>query len=503
VQHPAGHAVERGDHPALIVAGGGPALTYRELDDASNRVARLLRARGLGVGDHVAVLLPNRAEWYPIVWGAMRSGIYVTPVNWHLTAAEAGYIVRDCGAQALFADAAFAEVIDAMGDDLDGVATRVAVGGRLDGFEPYEEAVAGHPAEPIADQCEGTWMLYSSGTTGRPKGIKPADVGKELGATNPFSAFLMANFGFNPGMRYLSPAPLYHAAPAGWTTMAQRLGGTVVLMEQFDALEFLRLVEEHRITHTQVVPTHLIRMLKLSDEERARYDLSSLETLVHSAAPCPPDVKAAVIEWLGPVVYELYGGSEGVGLCTIGPEEWLAHRGSVGQSRTAPIHIVGEDGQDLPPGEVGEVWFESISSFEYHGDPEKTAAAYNEHGWSTLGDIGHLDEDGYLYLSDRVGNTIISGGVNIYPREVEDVLVGHPLVDDVAVVGRPDPEMVERVVAYVQLPAGQAEPDGLAADLIAYSRERLSHFKCPREVHVVESLPRLPTGKLLKRLLPS
>jgi acyl-CoA synthetase (AMP-forming)/AMP-acid ligase II len=313
----------------------------------------------------------------------------------------------------------------------------------------------------------------------------------------------MANFGFNAGMRYLSPAPLYHAAPAGWTTMTQRLGGTVVLMEQFDALEFLRLVEAHRITHTQVVPTHLIRLLKLSDEQRARYDLSSLETLVHSAAPCPPDVKAAVIDWLGPVVHELYGGSEGVGICTIGSEDWLTHRGSVGPSRTAPIHIVGEDGQDLPPGEVGEVWFESISRFEYHGDPEKTAAAYNQQGWSTLGDIGHLDEDGYLYLSDRVGNTIISGGVNIYPREVEDVLIGHPLVDDVAVVGRPDPEMVERVVAYVQLPPGTPAGDGLEAELIAFTRDRLSHFKCPREVHVVDALPRLPTGKLLKRLLPA
>jgi acyl-CoA synthetase (AMP-forming)/AMP-acid ligase II len=346
-------------------------------------------------------------------------------------------------------------------------------------------------------------MLYSSGTTGRPKGIKPPSVGRELGATNPFTAFLMANFGFDADMRYLSPAPLYHAAAAGWTTMTQRLGGTVVLMEQFDALSFLRLVEEHRITHTQVVPTHLIRLLRLTDEEKARYDLSSLRTLVHSAAPCPPDVKEAVIDWLGPVVHELYGGSEGVGICTIGPEEWLTHRGSVGPSRTAPIHIVGEDGRELPPGEVGEVWFESVSRFEYHGDPSKTAAAYNEHGWSTLGDIGHLDEDGYLYLSDRVGDTILSGGVNIYPREVEDVMIGHPLVDDVAVVGRPDPEMVERVVAFVQLAPGSAPPADLEADLIAFTRERLSHFKCPREVHVLGALPRLPTGKLLKRLLPA
>jgi acyl-CoA synthetase (AMP-forming)/AMP-acid ligase II len=503
MHHPSWHARERGDQLAVVMAGGGGTLTYAELDLASNRVASLLRSRGFEVGDHVAVLLPNRVEWYPIVWGAMRAGLYVTPVNWHLAAGEAGYIVSDSGARAVFADAALADLVGAMAGDLASVEVRLSVGGDLPGFEPFEAAIGGQASTPVADECEGAWMLYSSGTTGRPKGIKPPAVGRPLGATNPFTSFLTDHFGFGPDMVYLSPAPLYHAAPAGWTTMTQRIGGTAVVMEQFDPVEFLRLVEEHRITHTQVVPTHLIRMLKLPEQDRRRYDVASLRVLVHSAAPCPPDVKRAVIEWLGPVVRELYGGSEGVGLCTIGSEEWLAHPGSVGQSRTGQIHIVDEDGTELRNGEVGQVWFESISTFEYHGDPEKTAGAFDEHGWSTLGDIGWVDDDGFLYLTDRVGNTIIAGGVNIYPREIEDVLIGHPCVDDVAVVGRPDPDLGERVVAFVQ-PSVASQPGAeLADDITQYALERLSRFKCPREVRFVDELPRLPTGKLLKRLLPT
>ena len=500
--HPSAHVSDGITRPALVMGGGGRSLSYRELDDQSNRVAQLLRDRGLAVGDHVAVLLPNRAEWYPITWGALRAGLYVTPVNWHLAPAESGYIVADCGARVLFADPCFAEVLAAMTADLGNVDVRLSVGGDLAGFERYDDAVAALPAEPIEDECEGAWMLYSSGTTGRPKGIKPPAVGRPLGEANAFSSLLMRFFGFSPEMVYLSPAPLYHASPAGWTAMTQRFGGTAVVMEQFDPLEFLRLVEEHRVTHTQVVPTHLIRLLRLSDEERDRYDRSSLRTVVHAAAPCPPEVKRAAIEWLGPIVHEMYGGSEGVGLCIIGPDEWLAHPGSVGRSLTGDIHIVGDGGEELPTGEVGQVWFANANAFEYHNDPEKTAASFRPEGWSTLGDIGHVDDDGYLYLSDRVGNTIVSGGVNIYPREIEDVLIGYPGVDDVAVVGRPEPDMGEQVVAYVQLATGIEPAPGFGDDLIAWSRERLSHFKCPRQVYVVDSLPRLPTGKLLKRLLP-
>jgi acyl-CoA synthetase (AMP-forming)/AMP-acid ligase II len=344
-------------------------------------------------------------------------------------------------------------------------------------------------------------MFYSSGTTGRPKGVKPPSVGGPIGAATGFQMLVQGLYGGGEDTVYLSTAPLYHAAPAGWTTAIHRLGGTTVVMERFDPLEVLELIERHRVTHVQFVPTHLVRLMKLPEEVRARYDLSSLRVVVHAAAPCPPEVKRAAMEWLGPVVYEYYSGSEGAGFCAIGPEEWLAHPGSVGRSLLGAVHIVGPDGDEVPTGEEGVVRFESGARFEYHGDPAKTAEAIDERGWSTLGDIGRVDEDGYLYLTDRVSHMIISGGVNVYPREVEDVLTVHPAVADVAAVGVADPDLGEAVRAVVQL--ADVEPsDALADELIAHCRDRIAHFKCPRSVVFVETLPRLPTGKLLKRLLP-
>jgi long-chain acyl-CoA synthetase len=501
VQHPSAHVAEHGDKHALVMGASGETRTYRQLEEASNRVAQLLRARGLRTGDRVAVLLVNRPAWYEVVWGALRAGLYVTPVNFHLTAAEAGYIVADCGARALVADAGLAGTVAAMGADLGGAGTRLAVGGDLRGFEPYAEAVAAMPAEPIGDESEGSWMLYSSGTTGRPKGVKPPLRGDALGAPQPFASLLVGLYGFSESTVYLSPAPLYHAAPAGWTTMTQRLGGTAVVMERFDAEEWLALVERHRATHSQLVPTHLVRLLKLPEEVRHRYDLSSLQLVVHAAAPCPPDVKRAALDWLGPIVHEFYSGSEGSGFCAIGPQEWLDHPGSVGRSLMGAVHIVDEDGEDVPTGQEGQVWFESATRFEYHGDPAKTATAWNDRGWSTMGDIGRLDADGYLYLTDRVANTIISGGVNIYPREAEDILIVHPAIHDVGVVGVPDGEMGQRVVAFVQVEPGADAGDALAAELVAWCRARLTHYKCPTEVRFLDELPRLPTGKLLKRAL--
>jgi acyl-CoA synthetase (AMP-forming)/AMP-acid ligase II len=509
VEHPAAHAADRGDHAALIMGASGEVLTYRQLDDASNRVAHLLRAAGLVRGDHIAVLLTNRREWYEVVWGALRSGLFVTPVNWHLTPAEAGYVVANCEAKALVADADLAGTVAGMDADLGAVTTRLVIAGtasELPGFEPYETAVATHPATPIDDQSEGAWMLYSSGTTGQPKGVKAGLPEGPLGAPSKFGALLSGLYRFTPDTVYLSPAPLYHASPAGWTTMTQRFGGTAVVMERFDPEDWLAQVERYRVTHSQLVPTHMVRLLKLPPEVRGRYDLSSLELLIHAAAPCPPDVKRATIEWLGPIVYEFYSGSEGAGFCAIGPEEWLAHPGSVGRSLLGTVHIVDDDSRELAVGEEGQVWFESATRFEYHRDAAKTASAWNDRGWSTLGDIGHLDADGYLYLTDRVANTIVSGGVNIYPREAEDVLIGHPAVLDVAVIGVPDPEMGQRVVAYAQLAEGGpggavVGDDALAGELVAWCRQRLTHYKCPAEVRFVDELPRLPTGKLLKRHL--
>jgi acyl-CoA synthetase (AMP-forming)/AMP-acid ligase II len=462
------------------------------------RLARVLRDRGMGTADHLAVLLDNQPEFYDVVWAAMRIGVYVTPINWHLAAAEAAYIVRDCDATALVATAGLADVVTSMGDDLGAVTTRICVDGDLPGFERYDELVAGVDASPLSGEREGGWMFYSSGTTGQPKGILPPLQDGDLGARSFLTQLLGGLFGFTADTVYLSPAPLYHAAPAGWTVGTQRLGGTAVVMERFDPLELLAAIERHRVTHVQLVPTHMIRLLKLTAEERSRFDLSSLQMVVHAAAPCPVDVKRACLDWLGPIVHEFYSGSEGAGFCYIGPEDWLAHPGSVGKSMTGAIHIVGDDGEEVPVGEEGEVWFETKRTFEYHRDPEKTAAVWDPRGWSWLGDVGRVDDEGYLYLTDRASNMIISGGVNIYPREIEDVLVAHDAVDDVAVIGTPDPDMGEHVTAFVLLAPGS---EVAADDLIEWCRDRLSHFKCPREVRFVESLPRLPTGKLLKRLL--
>ncbi|HTR71588.1 MAG TPA: acyl-CoA synthetase [Mycobacteriales bacterium] len=500
INHPSAHAVTTPDKPAVIAATSGAITTYAELDRRSNQVAALLTARGLVTGDGIAVLMANGTEWFDVVWGAMRAGLYVTPINWHLTAHEAAYIINDCEAKALFADASLADTVARL-VDTPTAALRLSTGGELAGFEPLAAAVARQPTTAREGQREGMWMFYSSGTTGVPKGIKPTLPAPELGGPNAFTMLLVGLYGFGPDVVYLCPAPLYHAAPAGWSTGTHRLGGTVVVMDRFDPIEFLALIEKHRVTHVQVVPTHLIRLLKLAERDRARFDLSSLKVLVHAAAPCPASVKREVIDWLGPIVYEYYSASEGSGFTAITSQEWLAHPGSVGRSMLGAVHIVGPDGGELPVGEEGQIWFESASQFAYHGDPAKTAQAFNSAGWSTIGDVGRVDADGYLYLTDRASNMIISGGVNIYPREAEDVLVVHPSVEDVAVIGTPEEEMGERVTAFIQLREGIAPSDALADELISYCRERLSTFKCPREIRFVDELPRLPNGKLLKRLL--
>ncbi len=501
LEHPSSYAASAPERPAIVMGATGKVVTYGQLEDRSNRVAHLLRSLGLGVASHVAVLLENRDEYFEIMYGALRAGVYVTPINWHLAPAEAAYVIEDCGAGALFASGDLGEVIEHLGTV--GTAIEgIAVGGGLAGFADYAALVDAQPSSPIEDECEGSWMFYSSGTTGRPKGIKPPNIGGPLGAPSSFVALARGLYSCSEQTVYLSPAPLYHAAPAGWTNAIHRLGGTAVIMDRFDPLETLALIERHRVTHVQFVPTHLVRLLKLREDERARYDLSSLEVVIHAAAPCPPEVKRAALDWLGPIVHEYYSGSEGAGFCAIGPEEWLAHPGSVGRSLLGSVHVLDEDGHELPPSSEGQIWFEAPNRFEYHGDPEKTASAYNDRGWSTLGDIGFVDAEGYLYLTDRASNMIISGGVNIYPREVEDALIGHPLVADVAVIGVPHPDMGEAVRAVVELADDAEAPTNLDTTLIDYCREHLSRFKCPTSVVVVAALPRLPSGKLAKRLLP-
>jgi long-chain acyl-CoA synthetase len=376
--------------------------------------------------------------------------------------------------------------------------------GTAEGYEPYEDAVSGHPTTPIPDQAEGMDMLYSSGTTGRPKGVQlPLPAADSFPEGSGVTILGQMLYQFDDSSVYLSPAPLYHAAPLRFTMGVHRLGGTVIVMEHFDPEEFLALVERHQVTHTQVVPTMFVRMLKLPEEVRDRYDVSSLKVAIHAAAPCPIPVKEQMIGWWGPKIYEYYAGTEGNGFCQLNSEEWLQHKGSVGKPLLGTLHILDDEGNELGPGEEGTIYFESASEFEYHNDPEKTASSRDPkgRGWSTLGDIGKVDDDGYLYLTDRKAYMIISGGVNIYPQEAENVLTMHPKVLDVAVIGVPNEDFGEEVKAVVQpMDMADAGPD-LERELIAFCKEHLADVKCPRSVDFREELPRHPTGKLYKRLL--
>lgn len=497
-EHPKRFAESVPDRVAVIVGDTGASLTYGEMEARSNQLAHSFRSFGLGVGDHVAILMENRTEYFEVVWAAMRSGLFVTPINWHLSPDEVEYIVKDSRASALVTSSARVPLVANVWTS---VKVCIVVGEPVEGFHLYEEVLAAQPASPLEDECEGTWMFYSSGTTGRPKGIKPPSVGGPLGQESSFTGLVRGLYGGVESTVYLSPAPLYHAAPSGWAGAIHRLGGTVVTMSHFDPVEFLRAIERYRVTLAQVVPTHMVRLLKLPESERDRFDLSSLRVLVHAAAPCPPEIKQKVLDWLGPVVYEYYSGTEGVGFCAIGPEEWLAHPGSVGRSLLGPVHIVDEDGTEVPTRTEGEVWFETPHRFEYHGDPEKTGSAFDHRGWSTLGEIGWVDEEAYLYLTDRASNMLISGGVNIYPREVEDALIVHPGVSDVVVIGVPDEEMGEAIRAVVQPIEQPVEASDFAAELITFCRDRIAHYKCPTSVVFVDELPRLQTGKIARRLL--
>nr|WP_280437204.1 acyl-CoA synthetase [Nocardia carnea] len=499
---PGWHAHRTPGRAAIIMASSGQTVTYRELEERSIRGARALRTRGLRPGDHIAILMENNAAYLEIAWAAQRCGLYYTAINWHLTAGEVQYILDDCGATALIAGDTVAEAIGGL--DLSRISVRIAGAGDIPGFEPYADVLAREPADPLgADECEGREMLYSSGTTGAPKGIRkplPATpLGDPSAAPVQIAQGLLVSGGTADAV-YLSPAPLYHGAPLIFSMSWHRLGATVVITERFDPRQCLELIERHRITHTQMVPTMFVRMLRLPPAERDRYDTSSLVDVVHSAAPCPVGIKQQMLDWWGPIISEYYSGTEDVGNTYITAGEWLAHPGSVG--RPAPeCHIVGEDGAELPSGEVGVVYFAGGRPFEYHHDPAKTAAAAHPNGWRTLGDMGYLDADGYLYLTDRQAHMIISGGVNIYPQEAENLLAAHPAVADVAVIGVPDEEMGEAVKAVIQPADPAAAGDALAADLIAFCRAELAAYKCPRSIDFTGELPRDPSGKLYKRRL--
>jgi long-chain acyl-CoA synthetase len=499
--HPALHARSTPDKPALVMTAAGETVGYRQLDERSNRVAHLFRSLGLGPGDHVALLLENRPEFFDVCWGAQRSGIVFTALSTRLGVDEAAYILGNCAAKAVIASGALARLADALGARIGANVARLMVAGATPGWASLEDALRDLPTTPIDDETAGTDMLYSSGTTGRPKGILVPPDSPRIDASNPLIEVCRTIYRAGPDTRYLSPAPLYHAAPLRFNMTVMRLGGTCHVMEHFDPEDFLRLVERHRITHTQLVPTMFVRMLKLPEAVRRRYDLSSLECAIHAAAPCPVPVKEQIIDWWGPVVWEYYAGTEGNGMTMVNTADWLAHRGTVGRAVVGRLRICDDDGNELPAGRQGTVYFAEGRQFSYHDDPVRTAESRNRHGWTTLGDVGWVDDDGYLYLTDRRAYMIITGGVNVYPQETENLLVTHPEVLDVAVFGVPNEEYGEEVKAVVQpRDMAQAGP-ALERELIEYCRERLSHVKCPKSIDFERKLPRHPTGKLYKRLL--
>jgi fatty-acyl-CoA synthase len=500
--YPGHWATVKGDTPAVINADTGAVLTWRELDRRSNQAAHLLRSLGLGVGDHVALMMENHLQFFEVAWAAFRAGLYLTCINRYLTPEEAAYIVEDSGSKALVASAAVTDPgqLALLTPDC---RHKLLVRGAHADWDDYEARVAGQPGTPVPDETMGDSMLYSSGTTGRPKGIKRPLTGRP--PSEGFPGLEVVNpYRFDAASVYLSPAPLYHAAPFGFCMRTLALGGTVVMMERFDPVRALENIERHAVTHSQWVPTMFVRMLKLDPAERARFDLSSHRCAIHAAAPCPVPVKQQMLDWWGPIIWEYYAGTERNGSTVISPEEWLAHPGSVGRARSGVLHICDEEGNELGPGDEGLIYFEQPARpFIYHNAPEKTAeSAHPLHpNWTALGDVGYVDRDGYLYLTDRKAYLIISGGVNIYPREIEDALILHDKVADVAVFGVPNEEFGEEVKAVVQPAHGVAPGPELAAELEAFARQHLAGFKVPRSFDFMDELPRLPTGKLYKRVL--
>jgi long-chain acyl-CoA synthetase len=498
--HPYLHAQTQPDKPAYVMAGSGEVVTYAQLDARSNQGAQLFRSLGLQAGEVIAILMENNARFFEITWAAQRAGLYFVCVSTKLTAEETRYILTDCGAKLFITSAAMGALIDEVAALVPGLRL-YTVGGAHGPYADFEAARAAMPQTPIADESAGSDMLYSSGTTGRPKGVKPALSGGPIDAPNALQMMAQGLFGFSGDSVYLSPAPLYHAAPLRWCMSVHKLGGTVIVMEKFDPEAALALIETHQVSCGQFVPTHFVRMLKLPEATRAKYDVSSIKSAVHAAAPCPIPVKEQMIAWWGPVIFEYYAGTEGNGFCWINSENWLTHKGSVGQAVLGELRICDEDGNPLPPRTEGAVYFANGPAVNYHNAPEKTAESYNQHGWTTLGDVGWADEEGYLYLTDRKSFMIISGGVNIYPQEIENLLITHPKVADAAVVGAPCEEMGEQVVAVIQPLAWTGDHGELAIELMAFARDNLSHVKSPRRIDFMQELPRHATGKLYKRLI--
>ena len=502
--YPGKYATEKADKPCLIMAGSGETLSFSEFDKRTNRLAHLLRNHGLGHRDHYSIFMENNVRYAEACGAGARAGLYYTCINSYLNADEVAFIINDSESKVLITSKARSEVALAALKDC----PRVKLALIVDDANPpaplvdFVDAVEGQPDTPIADEWFGTAMLYSSGTTGRPKGILRPLPDNPPQNPIPLYGFLTELFQYHEEMVYLSPAPLYHSAPNAAVNFTIRSGGTAVIMEKFDPEEYLRLIEQYKITHTQLVPTMFSRMLKLPADVRERYDLSSLEYTVHAAAPCPAQVKQQMIDWWGPIIHEYYGATEGLGFAYCNSEEWLAHPGTVGKVILGDLHVLDDDDKPCPTGTAGTLWFKTATPFEYFNDPDKTAESRSADGsMSTVNDVGYVDDDGFLYLTDRKTFMIISGGVNIYPQECENLLITHPKVADAAVFGVPNEDLGEEVKAVVQLMPDQGADAAMEQELIAFCRDNLSHVKCPKSIDFADELPRLPTGKLYKRLL--
>jgi long-chain acyl-CoA synthetase len=498
--YPGGLLPRLADKAAVTMAESGQSMTYGELDAFANRLGRMYQWLGLKTGEHVAYMLENRLECPAVQWGAHYAGLYYTFVSTRLTPAEASYIVSDCEAKVVIVSA---KTVGPVLDAIRGLENppRIYSLDPVAGLQVLDDAISAFEASPIKGTFEGSEMLYSSGTTGKPKGVKPAMTGLPLGSSSTIAGLMQRGFGVGEDSVYLSPAPHYHAAPMKWGQGVTTLGGTIIIMEKFDAEGALAAIEKYGVTHSQWVPTMFHRILGLPQEVRDRYDLSSQKVAVHAAAPCPIATKQAMIDWWGPIIFEYYSCTEAIGMTFTDSSAWLAHPGTVGRPLLGVPHILDEEGNEVPAGTDGLVYFADGTKFSYHNDASKTAEAFNEKGWSTVGDIGHLDDEGFLYLTDRKSNMIISGGVNVYPQETENLMISHPKVYDVAVIGTPHPDFGEEVRAVVQLEPGIEPSDALVDELKDYCREQLSPIKCPRVIDFRAELPREPNGKLLKRLL--